>query len=143
MCRVWLVAACCVIVAGCATIVEGTTQTITVDVSPPTGTCIISRQGEQLGISTPDRRAVVISKSQHDLEFACSAQGYQAKTQTLSSTLSAATVASFFLLDLGIVDAATGAWKKYPERVGIILEPEPAPPKVAVPPPRAKKPKPS
>jgi hypothetical protein len=125
---VWVAIACGLAVAGCATIVEGTTQSITVEVSPPTGTCIVSRQGEQLGISTPERRVVVISKSQHDLEFSCSAPGYQPKTDTLSSNLAAATVASFFLLDLGIVDAATGAWKKYPERITVVLQPLPQPP---------------
>jgi hypothetical protein len=108
---IWVAVACGLAVAGCATIVEGTTQTITIDVAPPTGTCVISRQGEQLGISTPDKRAVVISKSQYNLEFSCTAPGYQPKTDVLTSNLAAATVVSFFLLDLGIVDAATGAWK--------------------------------
>jgi hypothetical protein len=119
------------ICSGCATIVEGTTQSITVDVSPQTGTCIVSRQGEQLGISTPEKRVVSISKSQHDLQFSCSAPGYQGKTETLSSNMAAATVASFFLLDLGIVDAASGAWKKYPERIAVILQPLPSPPAAA------------
>jgi len=126
-----VLAACC---AGCATIVEGTTQTITVDVSPATGSCIVSRQGEQLGISTPEKRAVTISKSQHDLQFSCSAPGYQSKTDILTSNMAAATVASFFLLDLGIVDAATGAWKKYPERISVILQPEAPPAAVSAPP---------
>lgn len=124
--KLGLAAFCGLFIASCATIVEGTTQTITVDVSPPTGMCIVSRQGEQLGISSPEKRAVTLSKSQHDLQFSCSAPGYQSKTDILSSNMAAATVASFFLLDLGIVDAATGAWKKYPERISVILQPEPA-----------------
>ena len=111
------------LLSGCATIVEGTTQSIVVNVSPETGTCVVTRQGEQLGISTPDRRVVTVSKSQHDLSFACSAAGYQPVTETLSSNMAAATVASFFLLDLGIVDAATGAWKKYPEKITVVLTP--------------------
>jgi len=113
------------ICSGCATIVEGTSQSITVDVYPPTGNCIVSRQGEQLGISTPEKRVVSISKSQHDLQFSCSAPGYQSKTEALSSNMAAATVASFFLLDFGIVDAASGAWKKYPERITVVLQPLP------------------
>lgn len=135
---IWIAALCGIAVAGCATIVEGTTQSVTVDVSPPTGTCVISRQGEQLGISTPDRRVVVLSKSQHNLEFSCTAPGYQAKTEALSSNMAAATVVSFFLLDLGIVDAATGAWKKYPERITVVLQPLAAPEPVA-PTPKTKK----
>lgn len=108
---------------GCATLIEGTTQSIVVDVAPPSGVCEVRRQGEYLGTSTPERRSVIVGKSQYDLEFTCSAPGYITKTETLSSAMAAATVASFFLLDLGIVDAATGAWKKYPDRVGIMLSP--------------------
>jgi hypothetical protein len=126
----------CGLLGGCATIVEGTTQTILVDVVPETGTCIVSRQGEQLGISTPDKRMVTVSKSQHDLTFTCSAPGYQPMSDTLSSNLAAATVVSFFLLDFGIVDAATGAWKKYPEKIRIALQPLPPPPKALPKPPR-------
>ena len=107
--------------AGCATIVEGTTQTITVDVVPPNGTCEVSRQGERLGLSTPERRGVTVSKSQYDLMFTCSAPGYATKTESLSSNIAAASVVSFFLLDFGIIDAATGAWKKYPERAVVVL----------------------
>jgi len=112
-----------ILLSGCATIVEGTTQTIVVDVVPSSGICIVSRQGEQLGVSTPEKRAVTLSKSQHDLTFSCSAPGYQAASDTLSSNTAAATVVSFFLLDFGIVDAATGAWKKYPEKITIALKP--------------------
>lgn len=130
--------ACGLAVAACAMIVEGTTQSITIEVSPPTGTCVVSRQGEQLGISTPEKRVIVISKSQHNLEFSCSAPDFQSKTETLSSNMAAATVASFFLLDLGIVDAATGAWKKYPKRITVVLQPMPKP-AVAPPQPKIKK----
>jgi hypothetical protein len=59
----------------------------------------------------------------NDINFQCSAPGYQPKDELLTSALSPATVASFFLLDLGIVDAATGAWKKYPERLTVVLQP--------------------
>lgn len=111
--------------AGCATIVEGTSQTNTVDVSPPTGVCEVSRQGEMLGVSTPEKRVVNVGKSQHDLMFSCSAPGYQGKTETLTSTMAAATVGSFFLLDLGIVDAASGAWHKYPTKITVVLDPLP------------------
>jgi len=51
------------------------------------------------------------SKSQHNLEFSCAAVGYQPNTETLTSNMPAATVLSFFLLYLYIVDAASGAWK--------------------------------
>jgi hypothetical protein len=113
----------CAVLGGCATITEGTTQNILVEVVPSTGTCVLSRKGETLGASTPDHRVVTVSKSMNDINFSCTAPGYRPKEELLSSALSTATVASFFLLDLGIVDAATGAWKKYPERLTVVLRP--------------------
>ncbi len=106
----------------CATIIEGVDQTIQVEVVPAHGTCEVRRDGSKVGFSTPERRQVTLSKSKNNLEFTCSAPGYQTRTEILSSELSAATVGSFFLLDLGVVDAATGAWQKYPSRVTIVLQ---------------------
>ena len=122
-----IVACATVSLISCASIVEGTTQTIAVNVIPQTGTRVVMRGGEQLGVSTPEKRSVTKSKSKDNLSFACSAMGYQPKTEALGPDLSAATVARFFLLDFGIVDAATGAWKKYPAQVTVQLLPQPAP----------------
>jgi hypothetical protein len=113
----------CLALGGCATITEGTTQNIRVEVVPDTGTCILIRKDETIGASTPGQRLVNVSKSMNDILFKCSAPGHQEKEELLTSSLSTATVASFFLLDFGIVDAATGAWKKYPERLTVVLQP--------------------
>jgi hypothetical protein len=121
--RILRIVALCAALGGCATITEGTTQNILVEVVPDTGTCVLSRKGETIGASTPTQRVVNVSKSMNDINFACTAPGYQPKEELLTSALSTATVASFFLLDLGIVDAATGAWKKYPERLTVVLQP--------------------
>lgn len=115
------------LLANCAIITEGTTQDIRVEVVPDTGTCLLLRQDEQIGASTPGQRVVNVHKSKDDIQFKCSAPGYQDKDDVLSSRLSSATVASFFLLDLGIVDATTGAWKKYPERITVVMQPAPKP----------------
>jgi hypothetical protein len=65
------VVALCAALGGCATITEGTTQNILVDVVPPTGTCVLIRKGETLGASTPDHRVVTVSKSMNDINFQC------------------------------------------------------------------------
>lgn len=117
-----LVVAAAALVGGCATITEGTTQALVVDVVPESGVCEVTREGAFMGRSTPGSRTVSVSKSYYDLTFVCSAPGYLPKTEPLKSALSAMTVGSFFLLDLGIVDAATGAWMKYPSRVTIVLQ---------------------
>ena len=70
---------CCAI-GGCATITEGTTQNIRVEVVPDTGTCVLIRQGETLGASTSDHRIVNVPKASADIEFKCSAPGHQDRT---------------------------------------------------------------
>jgi hypothetical protein len=121
--RILGIVALCAALGGCATITEGTTQNIMVEVVPGSGTCVLTRKGETIGASTPDHRVVTVSKSMNDINFQCSAPGYQPKEDLLTSSTSAATVVSFFTLDFGIVDAATGAWKKYPERITVVLQP--------------------
>jgi hypothetical protein len=123
--RCFLLLASSAALAGCATITEGTTQNIRVEVVPDSGTCVLSRKGETLGASTPGQRIVNVSKSMNDIDFKCSAPGHQDRDESLSSSLSPATVASFFLFDLGIVDATSGAWKKYPGRITVVLQPLP------------------
>lgn len=122
--RAFFIVAVASVLAGCASIVEGVTQKITVDVNPGNGTCILTRDGEALGVSSPGNRVVTVSKSRKAITFTCSAPGYATKVTELTSDLAAATVASFVFLDLGIVDAATGAWQKYPTAISVTLEPE-------------------
>lgn len=130
--RVLALLGAALLLANCATITEGTTQDIRVEVVPDTGTCLLLRQGEQIGASTPGQRVVNVHKSKDDIQFKCSAAGYIDKDDVLSSSLSAATVASFFLLDFGIVDASTGAWKKYPERITVVMQPSSRPQRSSV-----------
>ena len=126
VCKTVVIAA--LALGGCATITEGTTQNIRVEVVPDSGTCVLIRKNETIGASTPGQRMVTVSKESADIEFKCSAPGYQDQDEMLSSALSSATVVSFFLLDLGIVDAVSGAWKKYPERLTVVLQPAGKPP---------------
>ncbi len=115
---------------------EGYEQSLIIEVVPSTGTCILTRGSETLGASVPGNRVVKVSKSKDDIMFNCSAPGYESRTEVLSSSLSPYTVASFFLLDFGIVDATTGAWKKYPERMTVVMQPAPQAP----PPPSRRRP---
>lgn len=121
--RAIVVAALALSCAGCATITEGTSQPIVIDANAPQAVCTVSRNGVLIGTSTPGNRTVTVEKSKSDLSISCSAPGYADKTETLSSELSAMTVASFAFIDLGIVDAATGAWKKYPSKLTMLMQP--------------------
>jgi hypothetical protein len=117
-----LVATACV--AGCATIVESPFQTVRVDVHPTNGICIISRDGNQLAVSTPDNRMVRLGKAFTGVELHCSAPGHVDTVEKLPTSLSPYTVASFLLVDFGIVDAVSGAAWRYPERVTVLLQPK-------------------
>jgi hypothetical protein len=107
---------------GCATIIEGTTQSIRVEVVPDNGSCDVMREGEVIGKSVPGQRDVPVAKSYYDLVFSCSAPGYDPKSENLASALSPYTVASALLLDFGIVDNISGASMRYPTKVTVILE---------------------
>jgi hypothetical protein len=107
---------------GCATIVEGTTQSIRVEVVPDNGSCDVMRDGEMIGRSVPGQRDVPVSKSYYDLVFSCSAPGYEPKSENLASALSPYTVASALLFDFGIVDNISGASMRYPTKVTVILQ---------------------
>jgi uncharacterized protein YceK len=121
----WLViAAAAALMSGCATIVEGTDQKITVEVSPQTATCVATRQGEQIGGVGPGNRILAVSKSRHDIELRCSAPGHQAADTKIVSSASGWGIAGAVTLDLGLIDWASGALNKYPERVTIALVPQ-------------------
>lgn len=113
---------------GCATIIEGTSQMITFETSPPEAVCSITREGVELATSTPENRVIKFDKSWKDMVISCSAPGHETKQVAIVGSLSNMTVMSFFLVDFGIVDAISGAARKYPEKITVIL------PKVAVPP---------
>jgi hypothetical protein len=136
--RVLKLALACLALGGCATIVEGTTQNIRVEVVPDTGTCVLTRKGETIGASMPGQRMVSVSKAMDDIRFQCSAPGYENKEDELVSKISPATVASILLLDFGIVDAISGAATKYPDRLTVVLQPlhKPLEPVPAMPPKR-------
>ena len=120
------VALVCVFAAtlyGCASIVEGTTQTITVNLSPKEATCIVQREKQTIGQVTAANPSVKISKSTKDLIFKCNAAGHREQFVKIESSASGWGVASCFLVDLCITDYSTGALNKYPETLNISLTP--------------------
>jgi hypothetical protein len=76
-----------------------------------------------LSTRRPHRRGVKVEGRHNIRVFGWSYE----QMEVLSSSPSPYTVASFLLVDFGIVDATTGAWMKYPERLTIVLEPNATP----------------
>lgn len=124
----------------CATVVEGTGDTVTVSTNPPGATCTMDRNGERVGAIPITPGGVRIDKSRHDLTVTCTREGYQTASVTASPIFTGTTFGNILVGGLvGIaVDIASGANNRYPSEVRLELVETPRP--VAPPPPVAMEP---
>lgn len=103
----------------CATIVEGTNQSIAVNLVPEETTCVATRQGAQIASVSRTNRTMAVEKSRHDIIMRCSAPGHQpAEIKVVSEA------AAWGIVGGGIsagVDYASGALNKYPDNVTVAL----------------------
>jgi hypothetical protein len=114
-----------VVLSGCASITQGTSQTMIFNLEPKEVTCVASRDGDgQIGSVTTSNNTLTVSKDKDDIVVACKAPGHKPKTVRLVSSTQAAGVVGGIFLDLGVVDMMTGAMWKYPESTNIALEKE-------------------
>ncbi len=107
------VAALGVALSGCASIIDGSTQRITVATPPVTGAhCVLSNGEGQWSVVTPGH--VTVKRSKKDMSVRCSKEGYQDVVGTMPSDLNGWALANFALaiVPLG-VDAWTGAINDY------------------------------
>ena len=100
---------------GCASIVEGTSQTLIVDLSPKEATCDVKRKGVSVATISGSNRSLNVSKSKDDLLFTCNAPGYKEQFVKIESSASGWGVVGCIFIDLCITDYSTGALNKYPE----------------------------
>lgn len=115
-------AAFAVSLGGCATIMEGHTQDINVNVSPENADCFASRGGHPIGQYSARTHILTVSKSRNDMVVTCSAPGYRTKSVTFESGASAWGVVGAMTLDLGLIDYSTGALNKYDATITIVLD---------------------
>ena len=108
---------------GCASIVEGTSQEIIVNTNPENAHCKFMREGVSIAtVETPG--AVTVKKSKHDINIICNKKGYRQATFYNHSDVAGATVGNV-ILGGGIgwaIDSANGADNKYTSPVNITLE---------------------
>ena len=112
--------------AGCASITDGTTQTLIIPVQPREARCSVVRNDVELGQITGTQQTITISKGARDVLVTCNAPGYLQKVARLVSTTQTEGMMSFLFLDLGITDMVTGAMWKYPQSTSIMLERDPS-----------------
>jgi hypothetical protein len=109
-------------ISGCASITQGTSQTLTFNLEPKEINCQVTRDGDgTIGSVTYQNSSLTVSKDKDDIIVSCKAEGYKPKSVKIVSSASAAGVTGV-LLDFGITDMITGAMYKYPDSHNIALE---------------------
>lgn len=106
---------------GCASIVEGTDQTLSFKIEPESANCEVSQKGKVIGSVGNGGGQLNVPKSKNDLSVACTAPGHKKQILNLESSASGWGIVGCFLIDLCITDYSTGALNKYDEVVSIRL----------------------
>jgi len=104
------IAATGIALSGCATIVDGSKQSVSVSTSPVQGAaCTLHNSEGTWYVTTPG--SVEVHKTKNDLEITCTKDGYQPGKQVASSKFGGATFGNIIaggIIGAGI-DAASGA----------------------------------
>jgi hypothetical protein len=119
------IAALGVAVSGCASIVEGTTQSIAVTSSPQDDAkCVLTNSEGIWYVTTPGNAQV--HKTKNNLDVVCTKAGFRDGRRTIESSFNSVTVGNLVaggIVGIGI-DAATGANFNYPTEINIPMDPE-------------------
>ena len=110
---------------GCASILAGRSQMLTIETNPPGASCNLTREGRVVGSVASTPGALMINKTKHDISVSCSKDGYQTATGYLDSGTEGSTFGNILaggVIGWGI-DSAVGADNKYPEVTMITLLP--------------------
>ena len=116
-------AVCLCLLSACSSIIEGTSQEITVNTNPPGADCSLNRQGISIAHVNPTPGAATIKKTKYDITIVCNKKGYEEATYLNHSGSAGATFGNI-VLGGGIgwaVDSAAGADNKYDSPVNISL----------------------
>ena len=121
----WLVPSAALLGA-CASIVEGTDQSIAVSSHPSGAICVLEREGGQIAAVNPTPGTVRVEKSTEDISVRCSKPGYQDSIGILVSELEGMTAGNLIFGGVtGLaVDAGSGAMHYYPSSITVNLSPE-------------------
>ena len=110
---------------GCSTLINGSSQSVSVATAPAGAACAVDRAGERLGLVGMTPGNLTISKSTNDLVVTCDKEGYQQARLVQPPKFVATTFGN--LLAGGVVgiviDAASGANYTYPTEMHIELAP--------------------
>ncbi|MFN9901391.1 MAG: hypothetical protein ACK55Z_21940, partial [bacterium] len=69
------------ILSNCASITQGTTQSLIFDLDPSTTRCSLTREGDgEIGSITAKNNTISVGKDKDDIVVKCNAPGYKQKT---------------------------------------------------------------
>lgn len=130
MLRMIFAAGAVLVLGGCSTIVDGTSQTLSVNTSPTEARCVLMRNGEQIGVVDPTPGSLTIQKTKHDITVECTKDGFQKASFVNHSDVNAATFGNI-IIGGGIgwaIDSATGSDNKYQSAMSLTLAKDEEPP---------------
>ena len=109
--------------SACATIVNGTSQSVTVSTTPPAATCTLDRVGARIGAVAQTPGSVRLDKSKNDLSVTCSKSGYQTATVVRGPSFSGWTFGNLVVGGVvgAVIDASSGANYEYPGDIRLDL----------------------
>lgn len=111
--------------SACATVVGGTTQEVFIESEPAGASCKVDRLGANVGVVNPTPGRVNVSRSKDTMIVGCTRDGYEQSNEVVASSFTGATLGNILLGGVVgvVVDAASGANNKYPDRVLVVLTP--------------------
>ncbi len=111
-----------VALSACASIVEGTEQSVTIMTEPSGAACKLERQGVVVSLVNPTPGTARIGKSKENVTVLCDKDGHESAAAPLASEFQAMTFGNLIFGGIiGVaVDAGTGAMNKYPDSVSLL-----------------------
>jgi hypothetical protein len=120
--------------SGCASIVEGTTQSVAVTSPPSDGAkCVLTSTEGVYYVTTPGN--VIVHKTKNDLNVVCNEPGFKEAHVVVSPHFNGATAGNILaggVIGIGI-DAATGANYNYPDQIVVTLDSDGSKPMATLP----------
>ncbi len=123
--RILTVLIACVVLNACASVVSGTQQSVFVDTPMMDGaTCKLtdSKNGTWYLVSTP--ASVTVAKGNGPMNVVCEKAGYNTGVTSVDEEIAGAMWGNTIFWWAYIIDAATGAAQKYPDKVVVWMKPK-------------------
>ena len=122
--------------SACATVVNGSSQTVTVSTTPPGANCTLDRIGAHVAAISSTPGSVRLDKSKNELTVTCTKEGFRTAHLSYSPSFSGWTFGNLVAGGVVgvVVDAASGANYAYPKdiRIDMARDQPPALPPIAM-----------